>query len=332
MYSLTSGMAVVGAPMHAFAQSSGQANLLPSWNEGPAKQAILDFVRATTDASSARFVPPDERIATFDSDGTLWVERPFPTQAVFALARVAALAPQHPTWKTTSPFKAIVTQDRAAIEALTERDFVKIIAAAHAGMTVDAFQRIIKDWLASARDDRFKRPYTSLIYQPMLEVIGLLRANGYRTYIVTGGGQEFVRVFAQSTYGLAPEQVIGSAGRTRYELVGRRASLVKLSSSFYVDDGAGKPEGLNLVVGRQPRAAFGNSTGDREMLEWTQAGEGARLMLLVHHDDAAREDAYGPAAKFGKFDLDLMSEAKSRGWIVVSMKDDWKRIFPFESP
>jgi phosphoserine phosphatase len=276
-------------------------------------------------------VAPEARIATFDNDGTLWVEQPIYTQATFAFDRVGALAPRHPEWKDQPPYKAILTRDRAAMAKLSPQDLEKVLAVTHAGMSVEAFSGIVKEWAATATHPRFKRPYTELIYQPMLEVMKYLRANGYRTYIVTGGGQEFVRAIAEPVYGVPPEQVIGSAGQTKYGY-GKdgKPTLIKQPKVLLVDDRAGKPEAINLIIGRRPTAAFGNSTGDRQMLEWTQAGDGARLMLLVHHDDAAREYAYGPGSKIGAFPEALMADAKKRGWVVVSMKSDWNRIFPFE--
>jgi phosphoglycolate phosphatase-like HAD superfamily hydrolase len=274
-------------------------------------------------------VPVQERIATFDNDGTLWVEQPIYTQVTFAIDRVAALAPQHPEWKTTEPFKSILSGDRAAIAKFTLQDIEKVVAVTHSGMTVEAFQKIVKDWLATAKHPRFKRPYTELIYQPMLELMKYLRENGFKTYIVTGGGQEFVRAFAEPVYGVPPEQVMGTAAKTQY-VYGKdgKPSLVKTPEVLLVDDKTGKPEGINLIIGRRPYAAFGNSTGDQQMLEWTQAGDGAHLMMLVHHDDASREFAYGPNSKVGTFSDALMAEAKERGWVIISMKDDWKVIFP----
>ena len=315
----------------ACAQAHAQTDPLPSWNDGPAKQAIVEFVRVTTDKASPKFVPPEDRIATFDNDGTLWVEQPIYTQMTFAIDRVVALAPKHPEWKEQQPFKAILTRDREAMAKFTLQDIEKIIAVTHSGMTVEAFAGIVKEWAAGAKHPRFKRPYTELVYQPMLEVMQYLRDSGYRTYIVTGGGQEFVRAIAQPVYGVPPEQVIGSAGQTKYGYAkDGQPMLVKIPKVLLVDDKAGKPEALNLIIGRRPYAAFGNSSGDQQMLEWTQAGDGARLMVLVHHDDATREYAYGAASKIGTFPDALMAEAKKRGWIVISMKSDWKRVFAFE--
>jgi phosphoglycolate phosphatase-like HAD superfamily hydrolase len=302
---------------------------LPSWNDGPAKQAVLDFVRAATDKSGPKFVPPERRIATFDNDGTLWVEQPMYTQVVFAMDRVAAVAKDHPELKDKEPFKAILARDRAAMEKFTLQDIEKVVAVTHSGMTVPQFEQIVKRWIADAKDERFNRPYTELIYQPMVEVMRYLRANGFKTYIVTGGGQEFVRAFAERTYGVPPEQVIGSAGKVKYEYgAGGEPELVKLPEVLLVDDKIGKPEGINLIIGRRPVAAFGNSDGDRQMLEYTQAGgDGARLMMLVRHDDADREYAYGPESKVGTFPDSLMDEARQHGWTVISMKGDWKHIF-----
>ena len=315
----------------ACAQAHAQTDPLPSWNDGPAKQAIVEFVRVTTDKASPKFVPPEDRVATFDNDGTLWVEQPIYTQVTFAIDRVVALAPTHPEWKEQQPFKAILTRDREAMAKLTLQDIEKIIAVTHSGMTVEAFAGIVKEWAAGAKHPRFKRPYPELIYQPMLEVMKYLRDSGYRTYIVTGGGQEFVRAIAQPVYGVPPEQVIGSAGQTKYGYAkDGRPTLVKIPKVLLVDDKAGKPEAINLMIGRRPYAAFGNSSGDQQMLEWTQAGDGARLMVLVHHDDATREYAYGAASKIGTFPDALMAEARKRGWVVISMKSDWKRIFAFE--
>ena len=315
-------------PLHA-------ADALPSWNDGPAKQEILDFVRDTTDKTSAKYVKPEERIATFDQDGTLWVEHPLYTQAVFALDRVRELAPKHPEWKNKEPFKAVIAGDREAIAKFTEQDWERIVAATHAGMSTEAFLEIVKQWLATAKHPRFKRPYTELVYQPMIEVMDYLRANGFKTYIVTGGGQEFVRAYSQRLYGIPPEQVVGSSILTKYEYKDGKPVLMRDPKVFFIDDHAGKAIGINLFIGKRPYAAFGNSGGDREMLEWTQAGDGAPLMMLVLHDDAKREYAHGPAGglpdtKVGTFTQALMDEAKQRGWVIISMKNDWKRIFAFE--
>ncbi len=305
---------------------------LPAWNDGPAKQAVLSFVRQATDPASGSFVVPEERVATFDQDGTLWVEHPLYAQAMFALDRVHELAPNHPKWKTEEPFKAVLAGDRAAMAKFSEGEWAKIVAATHAGMSNEDFLQIVQEWLAGAKHPRFKRPPTELIYQPMLEVMDYLRANGFRTYIVTGGGQEFVRVFSEQVYAVPVEQVVGSSIVTKYENQGGNPVLLREPKIFFVNDKAGKPVGINLFIGKRPAAAFGNSDGDREMLEWTGAGDRARLMMLVLHDDAEREYAYGPAnglpdTKVGTFSQSLMEEAKERGWVVISIKNDWKAIF-----
>lgn len=308
---------------------------LASWNDGPAKQSILNFVRATTDRSSSNFVAVQDRVATFDQDGTLWVEHPAYAQAMFALDRVRATAPDHPEWKSVEPFEAVLSGNPAALASLTEKDWTEIIAVTHSGMTEEDFLELVGKWIQTAKHPRFKRAYTELVYQPMLEVMDLLRAHGFRTYIVTGGGQEFVRVYSERVYGVPPEQVVGSSIVTQYEMKDDKPVLMRLPKVFFIDDGDGKAIGINLFIGKRPYAAFGNSDGDRAMLEWTGAGKGARLKILVHHDDAAREYAYGPAGgmpdtKVGTFSDALMTEAKSRGWTVISMKNDWKQMFPFD--
>ncbi|HCU24274.1 MAG TPA: hypothetical protein DF383_04575 [Deltaproteobacteria bacterium] len=304
------------------------ADPLPSWNEGSAKQEILKFVKESSQRSGASFIPLEERIAVFDNDGTLWVEQPIYTQIVFAIDRVTALAAQHPEWKNQEPFRTILSGDKAAMEKFSLQDIEKVVAVTHSGMTPAAFQKIVKDWLAQAKHPRFQRPYTELVYQPMLEVLKYLRENGFKTYIVTGGGQEFVRAFAEVVYGVPPEQVLGSAARTKFQYdPSGKPELVKTAEVLFVNDKAGKPEGINLIIGRRSVAAFGNSDGDRQMLEWTQAGDGARLMVLVHHDDAEREYAYGSDSKIGTFSDALMEEAQKKGWTVISIKNDWKRIF-----
>lgn len=311
----------------AFAQSDP----LPSWNDGPAKQAILQLVRVTTDSSSPKFVPTEQRIAAFDQDGTTWVEQPIYTQMMFALDRVKAVAEKDPKLAAVEPFKTVISGDRAAIGKLTMPDLEKIVGATHSGMTVEQFQAMVRDWMTTAKHPRFKRPYTELAYQPMLEVMELLRANGYKTYFVTGGGQDFVRAYSKEVYGIPVNQVVGSAGETKFAYApDGKGVLIKQPKIMLVDDKAGKPEGINLVIGQRPIVTFGNSDGDQQMLEYTQGGDGARLMLLVHHDDAVREYAYGPESKIGTFSDALAAEAKQRGWIVISMKDDWNRIFAFE--
>jgi phosphoglycolate phosphatase-like HAD superfamily hydrolase len=321
----------------AFTTSLAQAfEALPSWNDGPAKQSIVDFVSKTTKTGSPEFVPPEERIATFDQDGTLWVEKPMYSQVMYCLDRVGTLVTQKPELKDVDPFKTVLSGDRAAIAKLTVPDVEKILAATLTGMTIEQFQAEVRQWLATARDSRWKRPYTELTYQPMQEALKYLRANGYKTYIVTGGGQDFVRVYAEQVYGIPPEQVVGSMGGTTfgYDKTGTPI-LTKDPKLLLDDDKGGKPEGIHLVIGRRPYAAFGNSTGDQQMLEYTKAGGGARLSMLVLHDDAAREYAYGPAlglpdSRVGTFTQALYDEAKKDGWIVISMKNDWKSIFAFE--
>jgi phosphoserine phosphatase len=286
-------------------------------------------VRAVTDKSSPNYVPPEQRIATFDNDGTLWTEQPMYFQGFFALDRVKALAPQHPEWKDRQPFKAILENDRKALLASGEKGAVEVLMASHAGMTAQEFERIVKDWLATARHPRFNRPFTDLVYQPMLELLAYLRANGFKTFIVSGGGIEFVRAFSEERYGIPPEQVIGSSIVTKFEVRDGRPVLVREPKLDFIDDGPGKPVGIQKFIGRRPLAAFGNSDGDLQMLQWTAAGEGRRFMLLVHHTDAEREWDYDHRSFVGRLDKAL-EEAQKRGWTVVDMKKDWKRVFPFE--
>jgi phosphoglycolate phosphatase-like HAD superfamily hydrolase len=310
---------------------------LSSWNDGPAKQAIVGFVKATTTQGSPQFVPPEARIATFDQDGTLWVEHPMYTQIVYCLERVPALVKTRPELKNKEPFKTVLSGNQEAIARLSTNELVEILAATMTGMSVDEFSAEAKKWITEAKHPRWKRPYMELTYQPMQEVLQYLRANGYKTYIVTGGGQDFVRVYAEQTYGIPPEQVVGTAGGTKYGYdKSRKPFLTKEPKLLLNDNNAGKPEGIHLMIGRRAFAAFGNSTGDQQMLEYTKAGDGARLAMLVLHDDAEREYAYGPAqglpdTKVGTFTQALYDEAKKNGWTVISMKNDWKVIFPFES-
>jgi phosphoglycolate phosphatase-like HAD superfamily hydrolase len=310
---------------------------LGSWNDGPAKQAILDFVKATTTQGGPQFVAPEARVATFDQDGTLWVEHPMYTQVIYCLERVPALVKEKPELKKKEPFKTVLSGNREAIAKLSTNELVEILAATMTGMSVDEFSAEAKKWIADAKDPRWKRPYTELTYQPMQEVLRYLRTNGYKTYIVTGGGQDFVRVYADQTYGIPPEQVVGTAGGTKYGYAkDGKPFLTKEPKLLLNDNNAGKPEGIHLMIGRRPYAVFGNSTGDQQMLEYTKAGDGARLAMIVLHDDATREYAYGPAEKLpdtkvGTFTQALYDEAKKNGWIVISMKNDWKTIFPFET-
>ena len=315
----------------ALAQAPG--GLLPSWNDGLAKQAILEFVRATTDQSRPTYVPPEQRIAVFDQDGTLWVEHPMYTQVVYCLERVPAVVEKKPELRNVEPFKTVLSGNREAMAKLSMRDLEEILAATLTGMSVEEFNTEARKWLETARHPRWNRPYTELVYQPMLEVLRHLRDSDFKTYIVTGGGQDFVRVYSEKVYGIPPEQVVGTAGGTKYGYDDGKPFLTKEPKLLLNDNNAGKPEGIHLMIGRRPTVAFGNSTGDREMLEWTGAGTGARLMLLLLHDDAAREYAYGPAqgladTKVGTFTQALYDEAQQKGWIVISMKNDWNEIFP----
>ena len=308
------------------------ADPLPAWNDGPAKQAVIDLVTAVTTVGGPDFVAPEDRVATFDQDGTSWVEHPAYPQALFAMDRIAAMAPQHPEWKEQEPFKSVLAGDRTAMAQFDEKDWLQIIAVTHSAMDVAAFDRLVQDWLPGSMNPVLKRgPVTSLTYVPILEVMKYLRANGFRTYLVTGGGQEFVRNFAKETYGIPPSQVVGSSIVTTYKIEDGKPVLYREPKVFFVDDGPGKAVGINLFIGQRPQIAFGNSDGDREMLEWTTAGDGKRLGLLVFHDDAVREFAYGPAnglpdTHVGAFSQSLMDEAKARGWQVISMKKDWKTI------
>ena len=302
---------------------------LPSWNDGHAKQRIVAFVAAVTDKASRDFVPPADRIAVFDNDGTLWSEQPVYVQFAFVVDRLKAMAPQHPEWKTQQPFKGVLDGDLKAAAAAGEKGLLQLMMATHAGMTSDEFAQTVKDWLASARHPRFKRPYTELVYQPMLELLAYLRKAGFKTYIVSGGGVEFMRVFAEQRYGVPPEQVVGSTIRTKYEVRNGTPVIVRLPEVDFIDDGAGKPVGIHKFIGKRPIAAFGNSDGDFEMLEWVTTAPGPRLGLIVHHDDATREFAYDRRSPIGRLERGL-DEGPRRGWTIASMKGDWKRIFPFE--
>jgi phosphoglycolate phosphatase-like HAD superfamily hydrolase len=320
--------------------STAAANLpadpLPSWNDGPTKQSILDFVGKVTDQGSPSFVPPSERIATFDNDGTLWCEQPVPVQVYFALDRVKALAAEHPEWQTEEPFASLLKGDLRATIAGGERALLEIVMATHAGMTAAEFGKIVEDWIATARHPDSGKLFTDMTYQPMLELLAYLRANGFRNFIVSGGGIEFLRQWAERVYGVPPEQVIGSSIKTRYEMRDGKPVLVRLPQLNFNNDKAGKPVTIHQHIGRWPLAAFGNSAGDQQMLECTHGGSGVRFGLLVLHDDAEREYAYGPALglptpQLGAFTPELYEQAKTVGWTVVSMKDDWSRVFPPES-
>jgi phosphoglycolate phosphatase-like HAD superfamily hydrolase len=324
---------VVPASFPAAPALAQAADPLPSWNDGPAKQAITAFVGDTTDRASPGFVPPDARIATFDQDGTLWVEQPMYTQVVYCLERVPAVVRAKPELENVEPFKTVLSGNREAIAKLPTKQLEEILLAALSGMTVDEFGAEVAKWMETARHPRWDRPYTELTYQPMQEVLRHLRAHDYKTYIATGGGQDFVRTYAQQVYGIPPEHVVGTAGGVRYGYAkDGKPILTKEPRLLLNDNDAGKPEGIHLMIGRRPRVAFGNSTGDREMLEYTQAGDGPRLAMLVLHDDEQREYAYGPAqglpeTRIGTFTQGLYDEAKSKGWTVISMKDDWREVF-----
>ena len=300
---------------------------LPSWNDTAPKKAIVAFVARVTKPGSPDFVPVPERIAVFDNDGTLWAEQPMYVQARFALDRVKALAPQHPEWKTKEPFASILRGDAKGAAATGQQGAMELIAATHAGMTTDEFQRIVSEWIATARHPITGRLYTRMVYQPMLELLAYLRANGFKTFIVSGGGIDFMRPWAERVYGIPPEQVVGSSLQLKFEERGSVPALIRLPDINLIDDKEGKPVGIERHIGRRPIAAFGNSDGDQQMLEWTTAGVGARFALLVHHDDAGREWAYDRQSSIGRLDK-AWDEAVARGWTIVSMKDDWKKIFP----
>jgi len=312
-----------------------QAKPLPSWNDGAAKQSILDFVRRVTTEGSPDFVPAAERIATFDNDGTLWCEEPLPVQLFFVLDRVKALAPQHPEWKTAEPFASVLKGDLKGVAAGGERGLMELVMATHAGMTTTEFEQIVNDWIATAKNPKTGKLFTEMTFQPMLELLAYLRANEFKTYIVSGGGVEFMRPWAQRVYGIPPEQVVGSSIKTKFEMREGKPVLVRLSELDFNDNNGGKAVGINEFIGRRPIAAFGNSTGDREMLQYTQAGSGARLELLVLHDDEVRDIAYGPArglpnVPLVQFTPELDEYARQNGWTVVSTKNDWNRVFAFE--
>jgi phosphoglycolate phosphatase-like HAD superfamily hydrolase len=305
------------------------ADPLPSWNDGAAKKSIVAFVAKTTELNSPDFVAPDNRIATFDNDGTLWAEQPMYFQLLFALDRVKVLAPQHPEWKDKEPFASLLKGDVKSALAGGEPAIGEIVMTTHAGMTTDEFDKIVTDWIATARHPVTKRRYTEMVYQPMLELLAFLRANGFKTFIVSGGGIDFMRPWATKTYGIPPDQVVGSSGKLKLDVVDGKPVLVKLPEVNFIDDKAGKPIGIQQHIGQRPIAAFGNSDGDQQMLEWTTAGNGARFALIVHHDDAKREWAYDRTSHIGTLDK-AWDEAVAKGWTVVSMKDDWKTIYPPE--
>jgi phosphoserine phosphatase len=329
-------VATVASTLLAVPPCLAQSDPLPSWNDGAAKKAIVAFVQATTTQGSASFVSAEERIATFDQDGTLWVEHPMYSQVMYCLDRVPTLVKAKPELTKIEPFKTVMSGNRDVIAKLPLEQLEKILVATLTGMSVEQFNAEVKAWLGTARDPRWKRPYTELTYVPMQELLKYLRVNGYKTYIVTGGGIDFVRVYAEQTYGIPPEQVIGTAAGVKYGYAkDGKPFLTKEPKLLLNDNNAGKPEGIHLMIGRRPYAAFGNSTGDRQMLEYTKAGAGTRLAMLVLHDDAKREYAYGPAqglpvTRVGMFTQALYDEARKGGWIVISMKNDWKRVLAFE--
>jgi hypothetical protein len=315
------------ALLFLLAATAQAADPLPSWNAGKTKQSILQFVENITDKSSPDFVPPAERIATFDNDGTLWAEQPMYFQLFFALDRVKSLAPQHPEWKTTEPFASLLKGDVEKALAGGEHAILEIVMATHAGMTTEQFETIVANWITTARHPETRRPFTEMVYQPMLELLAYLRANDFKTFIVSGGGIEFMRPWAEKVYGVPPEQVIGSSIKTKYEIRDGKPVLVRLPEVNFIDDKEGKPVGINMHIGRRPIAAFGNSDGDLQMLQWTTAGDGSRFALYVHHTDAKREWAYDRKSSIGKLDKGL-DEAKAKSWTVVDMKSDWKQIYP----
>ena len=323
-------LSLLFAPALPFLRSAqAQTDPLPSWNDGPSKQAITGFVARVTQQGGPDFVPPGERIATFDNDGTLWVEHPMYTQLAFAIDRVKALGPLHPEWNNKQPFKAALEGDMKTLAESGEHGMAELVMASHAGMTTAEFQKIVTDWIATARHPRFKRPYTEVSYQPMIELLAYLRANGFKTFIVSGGGVEFMRPWTERVYGVPPEQVVGSSIKTKFQMRDGRPELFRLPELNFIDDGPGKPVGINEYIGRRPIAAFGNSDGDLEMLQWTTMSGGARLGLIVHHTDAEREYAYDRDTTFGRLDKALDAAALNK-WAVVDMKSDWKRIFAFE--
>lgn len=307
------------------------ADALPSWRDGAAKQSIVTFVKDTTRKGSPDFVPVAERIAVFDNDGTLWSEQPMYFQAFFIFDRIKALAPDHPEWKTKEPFASVLRGDTKAALAGGEHALMEMAMATHAGMSTEQFDAIVREWVGTAKHPKTGRRFTEMVYQPMLEVLDYLRANGYKTYIVSGGGIEFMRPWTEAVYGIPPEQVIGSSIKTKFEMREGVPVLMRLPELNFIDDKEGKPVGINQHIGRRPVAAFGNSDGDLQMLQWTAAGKGRRFALYVHHTDGEREWAYDRDSHIGRLDKGL-AEATSRGWTVVDMKQDWKRIYPFEKP
>jgi hypothetical protein len=313
----------------SLAMSADAADALPSWNDGPAKQSTVSFVDRVTKQGSADFVPAPERIATFDNDGTLWSEQPMYFQLAFVFDRVKALGPKHPEWKTQEPFASAIKGDFKGALASGEKGLMQMLAATHFGMTTEEFSKTVSDWAATAKHPKTGRLYTQMIYQPMLELLAYLRDNGFKTFIVTGGGIEFMRPWTERMYGISPEQMVGSSGKLKFEMRDGKPVLVKLAEVNLIDDKEGKPVGIQTHIGRRPIAAFGNSDGDLQMLQWTTAGAGPRFALIVHHTDAQREWAYDRNSHIGRLDKAL-DEGQAKGWTIVDMKQDWKRIYPFE--
>jgi len=316
------------APAATTPPAAAPADPLLSWNDGPAKKAIVEFVVRTTTPNGPDFVAPAERIAVFDNDGTLWAEHPIYFQVAFALDRIKAMAPSHPEWKSKQPFKGVLEGDMKAVMA-TEHGLAQIMAVSHSGNTTDEFASLVNEWMASATHPGTKRHYNEMVYQPMLEMLTYLRANGYKTFIVSGGGVEFMRPWVEETYGIPPEQIVGSRAKVKYEAKDGVPSLVRLPDVDFVDDKAGKPVGIHQVIGRRPTMAFGNSDGDFEMLEWTTSAKGPRLGVVVHHTDAVREWAYDRESHIGQLARGL-DEGPKRGWVIVDMKNEWKVIYPFQ--
>jgi phosphoserine phosphatase len=327
MQNLFRPLAALAAILIVSTAASAETDPLPSWNDGPTKEAIVGFVEKVTEEGGKDFVPPEDRIATFDNDGNLWAEKPVYFQLLFAIDRVKALAPEHPEWKDKQPFKAAIEGDMKTLAASGVKGIAELVMASHAGMSPDEFQKIVSEWLATAEHPRFKRKYTDLVYQPMLELLSYLRDNGFTTYIVSGGGIEFVRNFSQDKYGIPPAQVVGSSIKTKYELVDGKPTLMRLAEINFIDDKEGKPVGINQHIGARPIFASGNSDGDYQMLEWTTAGDGPRLGLILHHTDAKREYAYDRDSSVGRLDKAL-DDAAGKGWVVIDMKNDWNQVFP----
>ena len=313
----------------ALSAASAWAQPLPSWNDGPAKQAIVKFVSDVTTQGAPRFVTPEQRIAVFDNDGTLWAEQPMYFQLAFMLDQLKAAAPKHPEWKDLPAFKALIARDHKALAAMGPKPVLKLLAVANSGMTVAAYDKTIRDWLATAKHPKFQRPYTDLVYAPMQELLSYLRANGFKTFIVSGGSIEFMRPWAEKAYGIPPEQIVGTITETTLTVVDGKPVLMRSPKIDFVDDGPGKPVGIYRAIGRRPIFAFGNSDGDWQMLQWTAAGEGPRFMGLVHHTDAEREFAYDRQSKIGKLDK-AWDDALKHGWTVVDMKHDWNKVFAFQ--